>query len=69
MRNYTQILNCIGHQLSFTTDSADHIWPIIACHNCNDKVFCLRIKRIIDDDVNRILTLGDRILEIARKPI
>ena len=44
---------CLAH-LEEVKDNKDYIFVIMPCHNCEDKPFCLRLKSLIEKELNKI---------------
>ena len=70
MKNYRKILECIGsHYETPPEDAKGYIFVNLRCHNCNDKMFCDRIRVIIENDINlcKVATIGDRLFEVGTR--
>jgi len=70
MKNYRAILECIGrHYETPPEDAKGYVFVTLKCLKCNDRMFCERIRGIIENDINlrKVATIGDRIIEVGTR--
>lgn len=44
---------CLTHSYATTPDTLGKIFVYLQCHNCEDINFCLKIKRVLEEELNK----------------
>lgn len=52
MRNYRPIFECCGSHMTYRENLNGYTLVALDCHDCPDKMFCNRLKVVVEEDVN-----------------
>ena len=60
MKDYRIILHCCGYNLEYHENANGYSLVSLPCKECSDKMFCNRIRGIVENDINmhKVKTIG-----------
>ena len=57
---YYRVLRCCAVNIETTEpDSLGHVFCLLECDGCSDKNFCLSVKRVVEEELNRRLSVQE----------